>query len=130
MSTITALLVDDNGVFLDSASRFLSGDARIQIVGRAASGVEALKQVESLRPDVVVMDAAMPEMSGLDATRALKSKADAPLVVIATMHDHDEMRAAAVQARADGFVPKSRFCLELLPLIKNLFDQKQTAPSL
>lgn len=125
MSTITTLLVDDSTVFLDSASRFLETDERVKIVGRAASGIEALNQVARLRPDVVVIDMAMPGMSGLDATRQIKAGPDAPLVVIATMHDHAEMRAAATSANADGFVPKSRFCLELLPLIKNLFDQRK-----
>ena len=66
----------------------------------------------------------MPGMSGLDATRRIKADLKAPLIVISTMHDHPEMRAAATEAEADGFVAKSRFCLELLPLIKNLFDQR------
>ena len=127
MPTITALLVDDNSIFLDSASRFLEADERIKIVGRALSGSEALTQVEQLRPDVVVMDVAMPGMNGLDATRHLKSVPDSPLVVIATMHDHDEMRAAVKEVQADGFVPKSRFCLELPGLIKNLFDQRNAS---
>lgn len=126
MSTITALLVDDNSVFLDSASRFLETIAHIEIVGRAASGSEALQQVNRLRPDVVIMDVAMPGMNGLDATRHLKAGPDAPLIVIASMHDHAEMRAAATSAQADGFVAKSHFCRELPPLIKRLIDQRTT----
>jgi len=129
MSIITALLVDDNSVFLDSASRFLGADERIEIIGRAASGLEALQQVERLRPDVVVMDVAMPGMNGLDTARRLKARPNSPLIVISTMHDHAEMREAANQAEADGFVPKSRFCLELLPLIKTLFDQRKLSLS-
>ena len=129
MSMITALLLDDNAIFLDSATRFLEADERVKIVGRAASGLEALEQADRLRPDVVIMDVAMPGMSGLDTTRRLKAETHAPLVVIATMHDHAEMRSAATEAQADGFVAKSGFCLELLPLIKSLFDQRQISPS-
>ena len=125
MSIITALLVDDNSVFLDCASRFLQADERIEIVGHAASGIEAMQQVERLRPDVVVMDVAMQGMSGLDTARRLKAGPNSPLIVISTMHDHAEMREAATHAKADGFVAKSQFCRELLPLIKSLFDQRK-----
>ena len=120
MLSISTLLVDDNTSFLDSATRFLEADEQVKIVGRAASGVEAIEQIARLRPDVVVMDVAMPGMSGLDAARRIKSSPHAPLVVISTMHDHPEIRSAATSAQADGFVPKTRLCDELVPLLKSL----------
>src|SRR5262249_59931152 len=66
------LLVDDNHDFLASVERFLSVEPGIAVVGRAASGREALDQVGRLRPEVVVMDLSMPEMDGLEATQRLK----------------------------------------------------------
>ena len=129
MSIITTLLVDDNTTFLDSASRFLKTDGRIEVVGHATSGAEALNEVRRLRPDVVVMEVVMPDMNGLDAARHFKTEPGAPVVVIASMHDHPEMRAAATQANADGFVAKSSFCNDLLPLVKHLFDNREECPS-
>jgi DNA-binding NarL/FixJ family response regulator len=115
------LLVDDNAEFLDSASHFLTADQRIEIVGRACSARTALEQVPLLKPDLVLMDLSMPEMNGLEATRRLKARPDSPRVIILTLYDHPEYRAAAAAARADGFVAKSDLGNHLLPLINRLF---------
>jgi len=115
------LLVDDNKEFLDSAAHFLAGDPAIEIVGQASSGRCALEQVPLLKPDLVVMDLTMPEMNGLEATRQLKAQPDGPRVILLTLHDNSEYRAAAEAAQADGFVAKSDLGLQLLPLIHTLF---------
>jgi DNA-binding NarL/FixJ family response regulator len=115
------LLVDDSAEFLDSASHFLTADPRIEIVGRACSARVALEQVSLLKPDLVLMDLSMPEMNGLEATRRLKARPDSPRVVVLTLYDHPEYRAAAAAARADGFVAKSDLGNHLLPLINRLF---------
>jgi DNA-binding NarL/FixJ family response regulator len=115
------LLVDDNAEFLDSAAHFLNTDPRIEIVGRACSGRGALEQVPLLKPDLVLMDLSMPEMNGLEATRALKEQGDDPRIIILTLHDNPEYRAAAAAVRADGFVTKTDLDLQLLPMIHQLF---------
>jgi two-component system response regulator DegU len=117
------LLVDDSPDFLQSASRFLAKQPQIDIIGQATSGREALEQVARLRPHLVLMDLSMPEMSGLEATRHLKSQPNAPLVVILTLHDTPEYRAAAEAVQADGFVAKSEFGVKLLPLIESLYER-------
>lgn len=127
MQPIRMLLVDDNPIFLDSAARFLTADADLKVVGQATSGDEAVLQVMRLRPQVVVMDVAMPGISGLEITRRVKELQDAPFVVIATMHDHSEIRVAAQSCRADGFVAKSRFCTDLPPLVKALCGKTEAA---
>ena len=78
-------------------------------------------------PNLVLMDLAMNGMSGLEATRHLKAQPDPPWVIILTLHDNLEYRAAAERARADGFVAKSEFGDELLPLIHHLLPG-QTQP--
>jgi CheY-like chemotaxis protein len=115
------LLVDDSPAFLDSASHFLNTDPRIEIVGRASSGRGALEKVPELKPDLVLMDLTMPEMNGLEATREIKSQPDGPRVIILTLHDIPEYRAAAEAVRADGFVTKTELDLQLLPMIHKLF---------
>ncbi len=121
MTPIRILLVDDSLAFLESAIRFLGSDDRVEVVGQALSGREGLERVEQLRPDLVLMDLAMPEMNGLEATNLIKAQAKAPRVVMLTLNDSSEYRAAATAAGADDFVTKSEFATVLLPLIDSLF---------
>jgi DNA-binding NarL/FixJ family response regulator len=114
------LLVDDSAEFLESAVHFLTADPAIEVVGQAYSGRGALEQVGVLKPDLVLMDLSMPEMNGLEATRRLKEQDDKPRVILLTLHDNPEYRAAAQAAKADGFVAKSELGIELLPLIYQL----------
>lgn len=123
-SSLRILLVDDNPEFLESAARSLAAEPHVQIVGRARSGCEALEQVTRLQPDLVLMDWAMPEMDGLEATQRIKAQPGAPRVVMLTMHDDPAYRIAATEARADGFVCKSEFSEKLLPLIRTFYPQR------
>jgi DNA-binding NarL/FixJ family response regulator len=123
MLPIRILLVDDSPEFLESAARFLSADSQIEIVGRALSGAEAMAQVARIHPDLVLMDWGMPGMSGLEATHHLKVRPDAPSIVILTVYDDAEYRAAARAMGADGYVAKSEIGTELLPAIHTLFDE-------
>jgi DNA-binding NarL/FixJ family response regulator len=120
MMSIRTLLVDDNTGFLDAAARFLALQPRIEIVGQACSGAEAIERVRHLQPDLVLMDWQMPHMSGVDATRHLKAQPGAPCIVILTQHEGGRYRAAAEAAGADGFVMKAEFGTALLPLIETL----------
>ena len=114
------ILVDDNPEFLKAATDFLSADPQVEIVGQAASGNEAVEQVAGLRPNLVIMDLAMPGMNGLEATRRIKAQLNAPYVIILTLYDNPQYRDEAERVQADGFVPKSDFGTHLLPLIHTL----------
>ena len=114
------LLVDDSPEFLESAVHFLAEDPAIEVVGRVFSGRGALEQLPVLKPDLVLMDVSMPEMNGLEATRRIKAQDDDLRVILLTLHDNPEYRAAAQAAKADGFVAKSELGIELLPLIHQL----------
>jgi DNA-binding NarL/FixJ family response regulator len=120
------LLVDDNAQFLDSAARALAAVPAIEIVGRALSGREALEQVMQLQPDLVLMDVAMPNMNGLEATRHIKAQPDAPRVVMLTLYDGPEYRAAAAAVGADDLISKAEFDTQVLPLISALHNEKGT----
>jgi DNA-binding NarL/FixJ family response regulator len=80
-----------------------------------------LEQTTALRPDLVLMDLAMPGMGGLEATRRLKAEPDAPRVIMLSLHEHPMYRTAALDAGANGFVPKSKLGTALLPMIHSLF---------
>jgi len=124
MELIRTLLVDDSAEFLDAAGRFLSSDPIIEIVGSALSGKEAIEQVASLNPDLVLMDLAMPGINGLETTRRIKADPEAPRIIILTLHDNPEYRAASESVDADGFIAKSDFGSELLPLIRLIFEKE------
>lgn len=123
MKRVRVLLVDDNERFLESVERYLGSIPEMNIVsaGKATSGVEAIRLSAKLKPDLILMDLTMPTLNGLAATRVIKQEADAPRVIILTIHENDEYKKAAREAGADGFVTKSEFADQLLPLIDSLF---------
>lgn len=92
MSKITVLLVDDHEGFINAALRHLRKVEWLDVAGRASNGLEAIERSETLRPDVVLMDLAMPEMGGLQATRLIKTQDAPPFIVIASHFDDAEHR--------------------------------------
>lgn len=78
-NTIRVLLVDDHEGFINAVLRHMRKFPWVDIVGTAANGIEAVERSEALRPDVVLMDLAMPEMGGLQATRLIKAQDHPPV---------------------------------------------------
>ncbi len=115
--SVRVILTDDHPAFIDAAVHFLSVDPDVEIVGRALSGQEALEQITLLRPDLVLVDLAMPGTNGLEVTRLLKTQPKPPHVIILTLYDNPEYRTAAAVAGADGFISKSELTAQLLPFI-------------
>lgn len=85
---VTAIIVDDEPLAIDAVRRFCDADPRIDVIGTAPDGASALQLVESLRPQAMFLDIAMPGMTGLEVAGVLKSRVDAPRIVLVTAHDH------------------------------------------
>ena len=119
------LLVDDSWAFLGSAEHYLSMEPDLQIVGCVSSGQEAIEQVELLKPDLVLMDVAMPTMNGLAAARRIKARAGGPRLILMSVHDYPAYRAEAAAAGADGFLGKADFGTLLVPLIRRLCGRSE-----
>lgn len=119
MTAIRVLLADDiEEVRRDLRTALtLSGD--VEIVGEAANGLEAVRLVESLQPDVVLMDLAMPVMDGCEAARQIKSQFPACRVVILTIYDAEAERKRVVQSGADVFLVKG---VSISSLVKSLVE--------
>jgi DNA-binding NarL/FixJ family response regulator len=115
-----AVVVDDHPKMLEVGSRLLASIPRVEVVGKATSGQDALDMVDRLRPDLVLMDLAMPGMNGLEATRRITARADAPAVIIMTVYDLPQYREAALAAGARRFVAKSDLVEQLHPAILSL----------
>ena len=120
MSTLKLLLVDDHEVFINAAMRHLRRLDWVELIGSAGNGIEAIAQCEALRPDVVLMDLAMPEMGGLQATRLIKAQDNPPYIVIASHFDDAEHREHALRAGADAFVSKLSYIHDVVPLLDGL----------
>lgn len=120
MPSLKILLVDDHSGFINAAVRHLRRLEWVEVVGSASNGIEAIAQCEVLRPDVVLMDLAMPEMGGLQATRLIKAQDNPPYIVIASHFDDVEHREHALRAGADAFVSKLAYIQDVLPLLEKL----------
>ena len=121
------LLVDENDDFLDGLTEWLTGDAAFQLAGKARSGREALEQVERLAPDLVLMDAALPGVNGFEVTRQIRSRPDAPLIVLLTFYESSAARREALAVGADGFVCKAEIAQKLMPVVQGLIRQRREA---
>ncbi|MCX6030915.1 MAG: response regulator transcription factor [Chloroflexi bacterium] len=120
---IRVLVVDDHAILRDGIRSLLERHEDLTVVGEAGNGVEALALVEALRPDIVLMDLAMPEMDGLEATRRLRESHPAVKVLILTQHANQEYIAPALQAGAAGYVLKRSGGREVVAAIRDVFEQ-------
>lgn len=120
MKPISILIVDDNATFLRIAARFLQQSGDVVVVGTARNGHEALAQAQTLNPQVVLMDLAMPGLPGLQAIPHLRARLPEVSVIVLTLLDANSYRSAALAAGADGFVSKAALNTDLIPLIRRI----------
>lgn len=119
MPDLRVLLVDDHAMMRAGFRTILSLEDDIEVVGEAASGVEALVAAKNLRPDVVCMDVQMPDMDGLEATRRLVADpaVDAAVLIVTTF-DRDDYLFSALSAGASGFLLKNAGPEELVSAVR------------
>jgi len=120
MQKVKAVIVDDHEVFCESLAFLLSIKGEAEIVGTANSGEEALKQVERLNPDVVLMDIEMKGLDGIAATRKLVEKIPDVKVIILTMHSDEQYIFEAIKAGAKGFVLKDYSSTSIIEAMKSV----------
>jgi len=116
--TIRLLLVDDHAVVRSGLRMLLAGEADVEIVGEAGSGSEAVSAAGSARPNVILMDIGLPDMTGIEAARVIKSKFPNIFIVALTIHEDEEYFFKMLEAGASGYVPKRAAPEELLTAIR------------
>lgn len=117
---ISVLLVDDHSLVRLGFRRILEDAPDLCVVGEAKDGEEAIRLAQELRPRVIVMDCALPVVSGLVATRRILEKLPDTAVLMLSMHSEDTLVRQAMQAGARGYVLKSAVDLELVTAVRNV----------
>jgi two-component system response regulator NreC len=103
---VRLLLVDDHPIVRSGLRMLFQAEPDLEIVGEADGGAEAIVAVQKLRPDVVIMDVAMPGVNGIEATRRIKEMAPETAVLALTMHEDEQYFFEMLKAGASGYIPK------------------------
>ena len=117
---ITVLLVDDHALVRRGFRRMLEDDPEISVVGEANEGNEAVRLALELRPKVIVMDCAMPELRGIEATRKILEKFPQAGILMLSMHAEETLVSQALEAGARGYVLKNAMELDLVRAVKSI----------
>ncbi len=126
MTRVRVLLADDHPPLLSAIRRLLGEE--FDVVGEAHDGEEAARMARDLRPDIVLIDLAMPRTGGLDAIRQINAERSASAIVVLTVLADAAVVGAAVEAGARGYVLKSQAGAELLPAISAALAGRCTVP--
>jgi DNA-binding NarL/FixJ family response regulator len=117
---ITVLLVDDHALVRRGFRRMLEDDPQISVVGEASDGREAMRLATELQPKVIVMDCAMPELNGIEATRKILEKLPKVEILMLSMHSEETLVTQALEAGARGYILKNAMDLDLVSAVKSV----------
>jgi DNA-binding NarL/FixJ family response regulator len=123
MKKIKVVVADDHTLVRKGLCAILEGESEIEVVGEAEDGREAIRKVEQLEPDVVLLDITMPILNGLEATRQLKKRFPKLKILILTMHDNEEYVFETLRAGASGYLVKRSAPNELISAIKAVYRE-------
>ena len=121
MKKVRVLLAEDHEVVRESICQFLDRESDLSVVGQAGDGEEAVELARQLKPDVVVMDIAMPKLSGIDATRLIKTHSPSTAVLILTAYDYEQYIFPLLEAGACGYLLKEVSGQELIEAIRAVY---------
>ena len=124
MENLRIVLAEDHTILREGLRALLAADPNFEIIGEAQDGREAVRCVEKLGPDLLLMDLSMPRMSGMDAIREIKKRYPEIKIIALTVHKTEEYLLSTLQAGADGYVLKDATHEELVLAIKNVMGGK------
>jgi len=121
---LKVLLVDDHALVRRGFRRMLEDEPSFQVVGEASDGLEAVQCAEQLQPDVIVMDCALPQVNGIEASRRILANRPETAILMLSMHSEDTLIRQALEAGAKGYVLKNAMDLDLVSAIKKVAEGK------
>jgi NarL family two-component system response regulator LiaR len=121
MDTITLLLADDHVLVRQGTRELLEREEDLDVIGEAGDGLEAVELAAELQPDVVIMDIAMPKLSGIEATRKIKAAQPDSAILILSAYDDDQYIFALLEAGAAGYLLKDVPARELVDAIRAVY---------
>ena len=122
MKTIKVAIADDHAIVRDGIKQLLETESYIDIVGEASNGKEAIQVVEKYQPDILIMDISMPEMTGIEATKALQKADISTKIMILSMYDKEEYVLKAVNLGAHGYLLKDTSKDKFIKAINTIFQ--------
>jgi DNA-binding NarL/FixJ family response regulator len=120
LDRIRVLIADDHTLVRDGTRRILEAEKDLEVVAEASNGEEAVALTSSLRPDVAIIDIAMPVLDGIEVTRQIKALYPATAVLILTAHDNDQFIYNLLEAGAAGYLLKTVRSQELVDAVRAL----------
>ena len=121
MKKIGIVLAEDHAIVRKGLRSLLEQQSGIEVLAEASDGREAVKAVETLKPDLLLMDFSMPGLNGLEATRQVKQRVPSTRVLILTRHDNKEYIEAILKAGASGYLLKKSAASELIYAIQSVY---------
>jgi len=121
MKKITILLVEDHVVVRESIRQFLEREEKLEVVGEAGDGEEAVQMASQLKPDVIIMDISMPKLNGIEATKRIKAIQPSATILILTAYDYEQYIFPLLEAGAAGYLLKDVSSRELISAIETVY---------
>jgi DNA-binding NarL/FixJ family response regulator len=124
------VIAEDHTILREGLRALLSSQEDLEVVGEAGDGREAIRQVEKLTPDLILMDLSMPKMNGIEAIREIRRRVPETRILALTVHKAEEFILEVLQSGADGYIPKDASSNELVMAIKSiLLGKRYLSPS-
>ena len=120
MSQVRILLADDHGIVRKGLRSAIESEPGLQVIAEAANGREAVALGQQLRPDIAILDIAMPQLNGIDATHQIRKVSPSTRVIILSMHADETYVIRALAAEAKGYILKDSAEVDLLPALHNV----------
>ena len=119
---IRIIIADDHDLFVEGLSGLLAKQPDIELSGQACDGIQAVEQTSLLKPDIILMDIAMPRMNGIKASQQIRSKFPDVKILILSMHNNRELISESLKAGANGYVLKDCTSDELYEAVKTVMQ--------
>lgn len=119
--SVKILLVDDHSMVREGLKQLIEFEHDFIVVGEAANGIQALEKIESLNPDVVMLDINMPKMNGIETLKAIKEKKYKTKVIMLTIHNEVEYLMKAIEIGCEGYLLKDSNSIVLRRAIKTVY---------